>query len=121
MTELDHDEQACPPLKARGLGHLHFSDGTIADIEHVFAGEGSITCGDCGEAVQDAGFVGLTIADDEGVVQAMLAPEDALLLAARLTRAANLVLETGEQPPDFDREAAKYGRHDHEPSPELPG
>jgi hypothetical protein len=50
--------------------------------------------------------------DDASMV---MTPEDALMLANRLTRAANLVLETMEDAPDVEREAARYG-----PAPDYP-
>jgi len=46
---------------------------------------------------------------------AMLTPDEALLLADRLKRAADLVLETLEDPPDLEREAARFGMGEGSP------
>jgi len=106
MTE--HPDHNCPPPRVRTIAHLHLNDGTLVDIEHVFAPEGAIACDDCGKPVQDPGFVGLMVSDDEATCGTLLTPEEALLIGNRLIRGANLVLESGEDVPDIEREAARY-------------
>jgi hypothetical protein len=54
-------------------------------------------------------MAGFTAVDAEGEVFGLMSAEQALMLANRLTRAANLVLESEEDVPDVEREAARFG------------
>lgn len=98
------------PLRTRTIGVV-FGDcgGDRIAVEHVFAPEGAFECDDCGAPGHDPGMVGLGIdGDDQQSAYAMLSPEEALLIANRLTRAAMLVLESQEDRPDVEREAARF-------------
>lgn len=98
------------PMRTRTIGVV-FGDcgGDRIAVEHVFAPEGAFECDDCGAPGHDPGMVGLGIdGDDRQQAYAMLSPEEALLIANRLTRAAELVLESAEDVPDVEREAARF-------------
>jgi hypothetical protein len=108
MTE----QPEATPLRSRTIAHIHLDDGhTTAVVEHVYAPEGAMKCSEegCDGGAHDPGMVGLLLADGGDVVSGLMSPEDALLLANRLTRAANLVLESEEDVPDVEREAARFG------------
>jgi hypothetical protein len=110
------------PLRARTIGVV-FGDcgGDRIAIEHVFAPEGAFECDDCGEPGHDPGMVGLGVSgDDRQNAYAMLSPEEALLIANRLTRAAGLVLESMEDVPDVEREAARFAVPDDASAAEDP-
>jgi hypothetical protein len=105
----DHPEAL--PLRARTIGQI-YADASDTDItvEHVYLPEGAFHCDGCGSG-HDPGMVGLVVAgagEGDPAVSAMLTAEEALVLANRLTRAASLVLEAGEQVPDIEREAARF-------------
>lgn len=103
-------------LRYRNVGTLvDDEDDLTVEVDHVYIPEGQAgTCchGDCGKPAHDPGVVGIIIAtggeDDGAAVSALLTPEQALYVANRLTRAANLVLESGEDVADIEREAARY-------------
>jgi hypothetical protein len=97
-------------LRSRTIGHVHPDDDTLIVVEHVYAAEGTAgSCSDCGKPAHDPGMVGLVVhqEDDEPVSVLMLA-EDALVLAGRLTRAANLIFESQEDVPDIARDMARF-------------
>jgi hypothetical protein len=102
------------PVCYRNLGTITLDeqDATI-EVDHVYIREGAVKCDDCGAPGHDPGEVGLILATGDGetarVIQVLLAPEVALTLANRLTRGANLILESEEDVPDMEREAARYG------------
>lgn len=107
MTE----EPEAVPLRQRSVLRLEL-EGQQATVivDHVYLGAGDTDpCEDCGGVVHDEGAVGLAV-DDHGemVNSVILSPEEALLVANRLTRAANLVLEGGEDAPDLEREVARF-------------
>jgi hypothetical protein len=107
----DHPAEA-PPVLSRNILHLHPDDDddeTLILIDHVYEREGATAC-ECGGPSHDPGMVWLSIADEDGDGSAFLTAEQALLVANRLTRAASLVLESGEDVPDVEREAARYQR-----------
>lgn len=109
-------------LRTRTIGVI-FGDcgGDRIMIEHVFAPEGSFGCEECGGPGHDPGMVGLGIdGDDDQQAYAMLSPEEALLIANRLTRAAGLVLESAEDVPDVEREAARFTAPDDASAAEDP-
>jgi hypothetical protein len=99
-------------MRNRMVFHLDL-DGqeTFIGVDHVYAAEGSITCEHCGRPGHDPGFVGLMLGEEH----ALLDPGEALMLAERLQRAASLVMESMEDVPDIEREAARYS------VPEEPG
>jgi hypothetical protein len=113
MTTPDEPESRSR-VRCRSVGHLDYDDISLS-VAHVFAAEGeSGKCTHCGENAHDEGGVGLAITGitedgQEVTLDALMAPEDALLLANRLTRAANMALESGEDLPDIEREMAKFG------------
>jgi hypothetical protein len=86
--------------RIRIVGSVPVDDDTMIWIDHVFAMGAS--------PYDDPGYVGLTVAEDDTKATCLLTAEEALLLADRLQRAAHLVLETGEDLPDPERE---YRRH----------
>ena len=95
-------------LRSRTIGTVlaEASDTEIA-VEHVYFPEGQITCDGCGSG-HDPGMVGMIIdGGEENNASLLLTPEEALLLANRLTRGANLVLESAEQPADIERDIAR--------------
>jgi hypothetical protein len=110
MTE--HDR---PALRTRTIGSVYPSDDVMIIVEHVYA-PGTAPCDGCGQHAHDPGVVGMIIDRDEHDPFAVsLSAEDALLLANRLTRAANLVLELGEDTPDIEREAARFAPEGSQP------
>jgi hypothetical protein len=58
----------------------------------------------------DEGEIGLMVEAGGESVQPFLSPENALMLANRLHRAADLVLEASEDVPDADREYQRLTR-----------
>jgi hypothetical protein len=99
-----------PTLRSRTVGCLHPADDNSITVDHVYLPEGSHECSEpgCVRPAHDPGMVGLIMSEGDNAVSALLEPEEALILAERLTRAASLVLESGEDPADIEREAAKY-------------
>lgn len=98
------------PLLTRTIGVI-FGDcgGDRIAVEHIFAPEGAFACDDCGGPGHDPGMVGLEMnGDDQQHAYAMLTAEEALVIANRLTRAASLILESEEDRPDVEREAARF-------------
>jgi hypothetical protein len=95
-----------PPILSRNLLDMWLDGNDEANItvDHVYLPEGAGGTCHCGNPVHDPGLVGLSLNDD----CALLTAEQALLLANRLQRAASLILESGEAPPDVEREAARY-------------
>jgi len=87
---------------------MHADEDTTVVVDHVYEPEGTGTCEDCGKPAHDPGMVGLTLAGEEESVSALMEPSQALVLAERLQRAASLVLESQEDAPDMEREAARY-------------
>jgi len=79
-------------------------------VDHVYEPEGAGTCHHegCGKPSHDPGMVGLVMSGEDATVSALLEPGEALVLAERLQRAASLVMESMEEPPDIEREAARY-------------
>jgi hypothetical protein len=85
-------------------------------IDHIYFS------GACGHGPVDPGSVGLAVAsaaeDDSAAdpepVSAIMSPEQALLVADRLTRAAQLVLAAQEEPDDAERELLRLTTHEEE-------
>ena len=104
------------PLRTRNVLEMELDDEeTAVAVDHVYLPEGTAgTCPHCGGPGHNAGLVGLTVSNDEyEQITGLMAPEQALLLANRIVRAANLVLESTEDPPDVEREAARYSTPSH--------
>ena len=95
-------------LKSRTVGIIEACEDIHIAVEHVYDNS---TCPEHG-SLTDAGLVGVAIHDDtpgeEAFASVLLGAADALLLADRITRAAHLALELGEELPDPERE---YLRH----------
>lgn len=107
MTE-HHPEPV--PLRTRTIYHMPVDGEAEKDlvIEHVYLPEGMAgqCChDDCLNPAHDPGVVGLVL----GAENALLSAEEALMLANRLTRAANLILESEEDRPDIERDMARFG------------
>lgn len=103
MTDHEH-----VPLNVRTVGYVYPSDDVTVTVEHVYT-PGAAPCDGCGTESCDPGFVGMAIhRDGEQPATATMGAEEALLLANRLTRAANLVLELGEDVPDIERDVARF-------------
>jgi hypothetical protein len=76
-------------------------------IEHVYLPEGAAgkCChDDCGNPAHDPGMAGLVLGDET----VLLSAEEALTVANRLTRVANLILESEEDRPDIERDIARF-------------
>ncbi len=104
--EQDHDHGE---LKTRLVGCIDADFETSIAVEHVYD-NGVCECG-----ILNTGFVGIRILNgirnehpEEKWANALLDAHKALLLADRITRAAHLVLETTEQPPDIEREFLRH-------------
>lgn len=100
------------PVRTRNVGVLHLGDDAIVAVDHVYLPEGAAgTCDHdgCGSPAHDPGDVGLMVSDEDGdTASVLMHPYQALALANRLTRAANFALESGEDGPDLEREAARW-------------
>lgn len=106
MTE---DHPGPVPVRTRNLLHMHLDDedDSFIDVDHVYLPEGEAgTCGhcDCDQPAHDPGMVGLAVSDGNAVLTA----EQALVVANRLTRAANLIFESEESPADIERDMARF-------------
>jgi len=111
----DHTPEAIP-LRTRTLLHMPLDDdeedGGFIAVDHVYLPEGGAgTCCACDNPAHDPGAVGLIVSEG----QAILSAEQALVLAHQITRAASLILESEEEPPDIEREAAaRFAAHDQD-------
>ena len=112
MTEQhpDHDpEHVC--TRVRNIWHTVLDDGpgdddgTFLAVDHLYLPEGSFTCSDCGGPGHDPGMVVLRVGDEA----ALLDEDVALVLANRLQRVVNLILESREAPADIERDMARFG------------
>jgi len=104
MTE-HQDGCGHPPLRYRNIAFLVTGDGSEISVDHLYvAGPETCSHDGCDNPAVSPGMVGLALDDAEGV----FTPAEALLIANRLTRAANIVLEAEEQLPDIEREAARH-------------
>jgi hypothetical protein len=102
-----HDPEAVE-LRTRTILNMRVCDDTFVVVDHVYEPDGVATCDDCGEPAHDPGMVGLMMSDGDDVVSALMDPGRALMIAERLQRAASLVMESGEDVADVEREAARY-------------
>lgn len=95
-------------VRTRSVGHLHLdTPGHAIAVDHVYAPDGVLDGDGTGH---DPGRVGLVVKEGEHAGSVLLTASQALSLANRLTRAASLVLESGEDPADVEREAARVTR-----------
>jgi hypothetical protein len=97
----DHGE-----LKTRQVGFIDAGFEASIAVQHVYDNG---VCTDCGTV--NTGYVGIKILNEhpeEKWANALLDAHRALLLADRITRAAHLVLETTEEPPDFERDVIRH-------------
>ena len=105
MTD-DHEHDT--GLKFRTVGYIPAGEDTHVAVEHVYSNE---TCPEHGGLI-NGGMIGVAIhgeiPGEEEYASVLLGPAEALLLADRITRAAHLVLQLGEDLPDPQRE---YLRH----------
>lgn len=102
------------PLRARVVGAIYPCEDSTVIVAHLFEPEGSSgECDNdgCGNDAHDPGLVDLTVLHGEDGVAVQMFPGEALELANRLERAANLVLESAEDVPDVEREAARFAPH----------
>ena len=109
----DHTPEASS-LRTRSLLHMDLDgdeDEAFIAVDHIYLPEGEAgACDHCHRPAHDPGMVGIIVSEG----QAALTAEQALLLANRLTRAASLVLESEEDCPDIEREAARFAAHDQD-------
>lgn len=106
-------QKETPELRIRQLVFVE-TDSEMVSVDHLFA-DGLVGGCEIHAPRPDPGMVGLTIhLNQDGELEwqagAVLTPEQALYLANRLQRAAGLVLESGEDLPDVEREASRYER-----------
>jgi hypothetical protein len=105
MTEHAHEG---PCLRTRTIYHTILDDEPEERdllVEHVYLPEGAAgECEHCGKPAHDPGLVGLILGEET----ALLTADEALVLANRLTRAANLVYESEEDNPDLERDMARF-------------
>ena len=100
--EPGHEHQHRPPRK-RNIGRVFTEAGDEIAVDHLYDPDPD-PCPDCGGDCIAAGMIGMTA----GSITVTLIPEEALLLASRLERAVNVVLETMEDPPDIERDMARF-------------
>ena len=106
------ENNAVPPPRSRTVGVIHPEEGdALVAVEHVYAPEGAFACDDCGAPGHDPGMVSLFVDDaDDDKTTVLLTAAEALVLANRLQRAAGLILESAEDAPDVEREAARFAK-----------
>ena len=121
-VDQDHYHHDDGELKTRLVTVIEAAYKTLVAVEHVYDND---VCSACGTL--STGFVGIKIRnepddkpepedergderDGEKCASALLDAGEALLLADRITRAAHLVLETTEEPADFEREGERCER-----------
>lgn len=108
------NDEALPAPRRRTLGVIHAEGcGALIAVDHLYAPEGAFSCEHCGEPGHDPGMVSLFVDEDTEddsapMATALLTAGEALTLANRLQRAASLILESGEDRPDVEREAARF-------------
>jgi hypothetical protein len=107
--EHEHDDE---PLHVRTVGGIT-ADNISIQVDHVYTME------TCEHGHPEPGLVGLAVFKDDDRLSVLLSPDDALIIANRLQRAANLVMEAGEDLPNPEREYRRHNATDpddeHEP------
>ena len=104
-----------PSLRARTLlsmivgcgceGDEHDDEGTLVEVEHVYLPEEEVgACTNCGHPHRNPGMVGLAVGEE----CVLLSDMEALKIAHRLIKGAELVAEADEDPPDIDRDIARF-------------
>lgn len=104
-------EHEAVPLRYRTILTLSADTGPgVVSVDHVYAPEGAFACDDCGKPAHDPGMVALFVDDErqERPSSVLLTAAEALVVANRLQRAASLILESEEDVPDVEREAARF-------------
>lgn len=99
-------------VTTRHLFHLNIEDDEdgpfVISLDHVYLTQ-SHFCEKCNKQEPDAGVISLSIVDDEDeTVTVFLDASEALVLANRIERAANIILEDLEDPESMDRAALRY-------------
>lgn len=104
------DQPEGAPLRSRTVGCICAGDDTHILVEHVYEPEGSFKCehDGCGRPAHDPGFVGMVVSDKDDSISVILDTETTLALINRLARTVNLIYESDEDPPDIEREAARF-------------
>lgn len=110
MTD-QHTHEA-PELRERIIGGVQPCEGANVIVSHIYQPDGAETC-DHGHPSHDPGVVELYVEHGEDVVTVQMLPGAALMLANRLTRTVNLILESAEDVPDVEREAARFAAEQH--------
>ena len=109
MPDHDHPEHVCSRVRNIWGTFLEDGpdddDGTYISVGHLYLPEGSLTCPSCGEPEHDPGMVVLRVGEEV----ALLDEDIALVLANRLQRVVNLILESREAPADIERDLLKFG------------
>jgi hypothetical protein len=81
-------------------------EGIPVEVEHVYLAEEDVgTCENCHLPHRNPGMVALAVGDES----VLLSEGDALRVAHRLIRGADLCAEAGEDPPDLERDMARFG------------
>jgi hypothetical protein len=98
------------PTKIRHVGFFETESGERIAVAYVFDDQ---TCPEHGHLLITSSGVGLVVNGvtkhgDKAEVCAVLTPSEALLLADRLSRAAQLALEVGEDVADVEREVIRH-------------
>jgi hypothetical protein len=106
MTDEEHGQDD-DQLHVRTVGGITCEDLSVW-VDHVYTME------PCEHCRPEPGLVGLTVDQDGTVMSVLLIPDDALVIANRLQRAANLVMESGEDVPDPEREYRRHTDHEHD-------
>ena len=81
-------------------------EGIVVEVEHVYLAEQDVgTCENCHLPHRNPGMVALAVGDES----VLLSEGEALRVAHRLIRGADLCAEAGEDPPDLERDMARFG------------
>jgi hypothetical protein len=85
------------------------TDGTEIRVDHVYAPDGAFACDECGGPGHDPGLVGIFLTEPTGEdTSVLLDAGEALVLVNRIQRVVALILESDEDVPDIEREAARF-------------
>ena len=83
-------------IRVRNIGIVCPSEGTTVWVDHVW------DTGPRGHGRRDEGAIGLMIETDGEQLGVFLGPEDGLMLADRIRRAVDILLEIGEDEPETE-------------------
>ena len=115
LDETTHPSPGDAELRHRIVGVIHPCGDSAVVVAHLYEPEGTsgqCECDDCENDAHDPGMVDLFVEHGEDDVSVQMFPAMALELANRLTRTANLILESLEDVPDVEREAARFSRRE---------